>query len=197
MIGEGIKQIPAYKCALAYDELENLRKDFWATKKGRVWMVLKTCCEADARKKNKINHKLVSAKEFLNAEELQCVGNNMKCVIALSNPDHFYNIPNFCLVDPVYEKDFSPSKNIESKIKEMTITVIVCYIFKCEENSITLSNKSKGKDLKKMYSELKNLPLDKYRLRLLFKGQEIQDDHSLFYHNVENNARIQVSIAEL
>lgn len=50
VIGEGIKEIPAYKCNLAYDELDKLRAEFWATKTSRVWAVLKTCCETDACK---------------------------------------------------------------------------------------------------------------------------------------------------
>lgn len=49
MIGEGVKQIPSYKCTLPYDQLQKLRDDFWLSKKNnRVWLVLKTCCETDA-----------------------------------------------------------------------------------------------------------------------------------------------------
>ena len=50
-IGEGIKKIPAYKCDLAYDQLEALRKEFWDSKKrDRVWLVLESCCKTDACK---------------------------------------------------------------------------------------------------------------------------------------------------
>jgi hypothetical protein len=45
--GEGIKQIPGYKCNLPYDALEKLRTEFWENKRTRPWLVLKTCCEAD------------------------------------------------------------------------------------------------------------------------------------------------------
>lgn len=31
MIGEGIKQIPSYKCRLNPDELNKLRGEFWGT----------------------------------------------------------------------------------------------------------------------------------------------------------------------
>jgi hypothetical protein len=51
MIGEGVKQIPSYKCNLPFDQLEKLREEFWQTKKNqRIWLVLKTCCETDACK---------------------------------------------------------------------------------------------------------------------------------------------------
>lgn len=54
MIGEGILKIPAYKCNLPFDRLEQLRKDFWATKKNNpIWLVLKSCCETDACNFNK------------------------------------------------------------------------------------------------------------------------------------------------
>lgn len=29
MIGEGVKQIPAYKCNMPYDELQKFREEFW------------------------------------------------------------------------------------------------------------------------------------------------------------------------
>ena len=33
MIGEGIKQIPAYKCKIPYDQLNELKEKFWNSKK--------------------------------------------------------------------------------------------------------------------------------------------------------------------
>lgn len=56
MIGEGVKQIPSYKCNLPFDQLEKLREEFWLSKKHqRIWLVLKTCCQTDACK-NKIKY---------------------------------------------------------------------------------------------------------------------------------------------
>jgi hypothetical protein len=51
MIGEGVLCIPSYKCNLPFDSLNNLRKEYWATKRqSHVWAVLKSCCETDACK---------------------------------------------------------------------------------------------------------------------------------------------------
>ena len=138
---------------------------------------------------------LVTALELLNTTELQMVGDNMKCIINPLNPNVIYNVPNWCICDPVYVKDFETFKNSENLIKEVNVTVILCYVFDNKETAIKISNKAKGKDLKRIYSQMENKPLEKYRLRLLFKGQEIQDEHSLFYHNIENQSRIHVSIA--
>jgi hypothetical protein len=63
MIGEGVKQITAYKCHLPFDELEKLREEFWGKKNKltiaskreyrRIWLTLKSCCETDACKLKK------------------------------------------------------------------------------------------------------------------------------------------------
>lgn len=62
---------------------------------------------------------------------------------------------------------------------------------------MTVSNKLTAKELKSQYSEKANLPQTKYRIRLLYKGQEIKDEHPLYYHNMDNNSKIHVSICEL
>lgn len=122
----------------------------------------------------------------------------MRCVICLSNPDIIYNIPNFCIVDPLYEKDYSEAKKAEGKVMEKPVKVILCNIFKNEEKMFQVSNKIKGSDLKGLYANATEISLDKYRIRLLYKGQEIADDHSLFYHNPDDvSCRIQVSVVEL
>lgn len=66
-----------------------------------------------------------------------------------------------------------------------------------EETAFTVSNKITGSELKILYSEKCNYPFKKYRIRLLYKGQEIKDDHQLYYHSIDNNAKIHVNIADL
>lgn len=55
----------------------------------------------------------------------------------------------------------------------------------------------KSLELKKLYSNKTNQPLDKFRIRFLYKGQEIKDDHSLYMHTIEDGCKIQVSIASI
>jgi hypothetical protein len=88
-------------------------------------------------------------------------------------------------------------KKLEYDTKERFITVILSYVFKMIDTPFTVSNKTTGEQLKKLYADKTNCPLNKYKLRLLYKGQEISNEHPLFYHNIENNAKIHVSIAEL
>jgi hypothetical protein len=143
----------------------------------------------------KIIFYLVSAKEFLIAEGLQCLGSNIRCVIEISNPDVIYNVPNFCICDPIFEKDFTTCK--EDEINQSVFNVIIVYVFESRETQLSVTGKTLGKDLKRLYADKHSLSLDKFRLRMLFKGQEIIDDHPLFYHKIENNSKIQVSIADL
>ena len=56
--------------------------------------------------------------------QLKCVGGNLRCVIDPRNPDYIFQIPNFCIEDPVYEKDFSAHKENENRIVEKSINVI-------------------------------------------------------------------------
>jgi hypothetical protein len=121
----------------------------------------------------------------------------MRCVININNPDIIYNVPNFCICDPVHEKDFTEFEKAEDQIKEKNFQIIICYVFNNKETKINVTNKTTGKELKELYAQNENISLDKFRLRLLYKGQEIKDEHALFYHKVEENCRMQVSIAEL
>jgi len=55
--------------------------------------------------------------------QLKCLGGNLRCVIDPRNPDYLFLIPNFCIEDPVYEKDFSSKKENENTILEKSIIV--------------------------------------------------------------------------
>jgi hypothetical protein len=59
---------------------------------------------------------------MLIAAELQCAGENMRC-IADSNTGLLFNVPNFCISDPIFEKDFTTVQKKELLIKEKPITV--------------------------------------------------------------------------
>ncbi len=61
----------------------------------------------------------------------------------------------------------------------------------------TLNSKT-GKDIKAIFSEIMNIQMSNYKIRLLSKGHEITDEHFLFYHNLdENNNKVQVTYRPL
>ena len=51
--------------------------------------------------------------------------------------------------------------------------------------------------MKELYSQKVNIDIKKYKIRLLFRGQEIKDNLCLYHFNIENNSHIQVSISEI
>jgi hypothetical protein len=121
----------------------------------------------------------------------------MRTVISLNNPEQIYNVPNFCICDPIYEKDFTMFESNSDNFKQKYLTITLIYVFDNTQHTFEVSNKIYGKELKALYADATNKPLNKYRLRLLLKGQEIRDDHPLFFYGIDEDNRIQVSIAEL
>jgi hypothetical protein len=54
---------------------------------------------------------------------LKCVGNNLRNVIDPMNPNKVFKIPNFCIEDPVFEKDYVAKQQMANKITERSIKV--------------------------------------------------------------------------
>ena len=47
------------------------------------------------------------------------------------------------------------------------------------------------KEIKQQIVKNENKMLNIYKCRLFFQGQEILDDHQLFYHDLKDNSKIQ------
>lgn len=105
--GEGIKKMRGYKCNLKIDELQDLREEFWEKKiKERViWTTIKQACIYHEGKAYLISARACS---LLRQFHLTPVD---KCINHLvdSNHNHYY-IPNFCINDPYFEKEFDDLK---------------------------------------------------------------------------------------
>lgn len=150
IIGEGVKEIPSYKCAMPFDELKALRDQFWQSK-----FVIREICKTDA----------ASAVELLEATGLVCK-DNLWTIFELNDPDIIYNVPNFCVANPVF-------REILINWKRMILTVKV-KIYQSLTNPETIINTHTHtfvKDLKVTFAEKENYPLDKYKLRLFYSGK--------------------------
>ena len=104
-----------------------------------------------------------------------------------------FNIPNFCICDPVFKKILKKDNIVEEK--ELKIQLI--YVFKNLSHFIQISNKSIGKDVKKIFCSLEKVELEKHQIRLLSKGQEIKDNIELFHYNIEEKDKIQIMCRKL
>lgn len=189
MIGEGIKQIPSYKCKIPFDQLNELKEKFWNSRKKnkRIWKVIRECCESDAG----------TAVILLEAAEMACSHNDLREVIVLSNPDYIFKVPNYCVCDPVFERDYEEIKKNEIEIEEKQINIILYYLDENKDININTSNKAQVKKIKEAFAQKMNIDLNNHRIRLLFRGQELLDDNLLFYNKVENMSKIQVMVNEI
>ena len=188
-IGEGIKKIPAYICKVPYDELNELREKFWNSRKynKRVWKAIRECCESDAE----------TAVMLLEAAEMACVKNDLREVIVLDNPEYVFKVPNYCVCDPVFERNYDKIREENKDIEQVKIKIILFYLAKNKEIKLHVTNKTHVKKVKEAFANKMEIDLKTHKVRLLFRGQELLDDNPLFYNKVENMSKIQVMVNEL
>ena len=187
-LGYGIKQIPSYKCLIPYDKLYELREEFWKEKisKNKRWKAIREICESDPD----------SAVQLMEIAGFYCI-DNIRTIYEIENPKNSYKIPNFCINEPVFERNYDIYEEKKNTIENIPI-IIFCFITNdIKEIKLNVFNKSSGKEIKELLSKELNKPLENYKFRLFFSGQEIFDDHLLYYHNIENKNKIQVNYNEI
>jgi len=185
-IGEGIKKIPAYVCTVPYDKLNELKEKFWNSKKKyrRIWRALRECCESDEG----------TAVMLLEAAEMACLNGDLRQVISLENPDYVFKIPNYCICDPVFERDYNEIKEKNKDIEEKKIKIILYYLAENKNINIHATNKTLVKKVKEEFAKKYGIDLKTHKVRLLFRGQELLDENLLCYNNVEDMSKIQVMV---
>jgi len=187
-IGEGIKKIKSYKCPIPYNKLNELREKFWKSKKTNkyIWKVIRECCETDNE----------TAAILLEAAECDCK-ENLTRVFLISNPDKIFRVPNFCVTDPMFERDYENLKKIHAKDKEKNIKITCFYMMMNKNVALDVTNKNKVIDVKKKFADKMGINMDNYKIRFLFKGQELIDENLLCYNNIENESKIQVMVNKI
>ena len=179
--GIGIKRMKGYICNLPIDQLTALREEFWSFhdyKKNIIWEKIREACLYDEYRANicleKNNLKTYSG----------CINH-----IVDEKGNHYY-VPNFCINEPYFERDFILNKPIPEK--EINIILYETTIF-FQEN-FQVNNQIKGFELKELFAKKARIDLKKRKLRLFFGGNEIKDEHILAQHNLDNDYKIQVMI---
>ena len=171
---------------MPYDHLNKMRESFWNSKKRYkvLWGVLKECCETDSD----------TALILLEAATMECLEGNLRKVYFISNPDYIFRVPNYCICDPVFERDYDTIKDKCNNEEEKNISIFLYYLDKNETIKIETTNKALVKDIKKIFAKKINIDLLKYKIRLLFKGLELLDDNLLCYNDVNNLSKIHVMV---
>jgi len=189
MIGEGIKKIPAYKCKIPYDKLNDLREQFWKSKVKfkAIWKAIREFCQSDAE----------TAAILLETAEMACLHGDLREVIFVGNPNYVFRVPNFCVCDPIFERDYDQIKEINKDIEEVNIKIVLYYLEQNKDIEIETTNKTSVKKIKEAFAEKMNIDLNTHKIRLLFRGQELLDENLLYYNNVEDMSKIQVMVNEI
>ena len=126
----------------------------------------------------------------------------MTCVNGdLRKNNILFRIPNFCICDPIFERNYDDIKNNNENIVEKNIVIIICYFNnkneKKEKKIENITNKSKVFDIKKKFAELMGIDMNKNKIRMFYKGIELLDDNLLFYDKIDNMAKIQCLVSKI
>ena len=181
-VGIGIKKMKGYISPVPYEELLKIRKDFWSSRiegNPQIWEVLHMICDDNTLSLEDINgymkaSNIVTYKGCIN--------------VTYDNKGYLYEIPNYCINDPVEyikieEKLPQKEEDIEIKIRCLNI-----------EEKIIINNYKKIKDLKndiqKCDTFIQKFELD--NIRLFFGGKELLDHKEIWLYNIEKDSIIQM-----
>ena len=128
---------------------------------------------------------------------MACVKDNLREVMVLSNPEIVFHVPNYCICDPVFERDYEKIKEENKDIPEEKIVVLLYYLAQNKTIKIHATNKSKVIKLKEAFAKKLDIDLNTHKIRMLFRGQELLDENKLCYNKVENMSKIQVMVNEI
>ena len=126
---------------------------------------------------------------------MSCVNGDLRQVIFNGKNDFIFKIPNFCICDPIFERDYDEIKNNDENIIQKNIIIIVCY--RNDKNEMVekkidnITNKTKVLEVKNKFAELSDIDMEKNKIRFFYKGFELLDDNLLWYDQVDNMSKIQ------
>lgn len=126
---------------------------------------------------------------------MSCVNGDLRQVIFNGKNDFIFKIPNFCICDPIFERDYDEIKNNDENVIQKNIIIIVCY--RNDKNEMVekkidnITNKTKVLEVKNKFAELSGIDMEKNKIRFFYKGFELLDDNLLWYDQVDNMSKIQ------
>ena len=132
---------------------------------------------------------------------MTCVEGDLRKVVFNGKNEIIFKVPNFCITDPVFDRDYNKIKKNEENIEQKNIIIIICYVDdkneKQEKKIENITNKTMVIDVKKKFAEMMEINLEKNKIRFFYKGFELLDDNLLWYDNLENMAKIQCLIRNI
>ena len=132
---------------------------------------------------------------------MSCVEGDLRKVIFNGKNEYVFKIPNYCICDPIFERDYNEIKMNEENIIEKNIIIIIC--FRNHNNHIkkkkieNITNKTKVEEIKKIFADKVGINIDENKIRFFYKGFELLDENLLWYDKVENMAKIQCLVTQI
>ena len=132
---------------------------------------------------------------------MSCVEGDLRKVVFNGKNEIIFKIPNYCICDPVFERDYDEIKKNDENIIEKDIIIIMC--IRNHKNEIiekkigNITNKTRVFEVKEKFAKKIDINMDEYKIRFFYKGFELLDENLLWYDNVENMAKIQCLITQI
>ena len=180
--GIGIKRMKGYKCNLPIDKLNKKREEFWNTRglhgnpNYKIWRVINQACVYDEYRAN------VLLEEYELTTYEGCINH------IIDKKNVHYIVPNYCINDPYFEKEFKIKEDIEKK----TLKINLYEVATNNNLEVEVNNLMSGEDLKKLFCEKNKIFFDEYNIRMFFAGNEIQNNHFLYQYKIHNGYKVQV-----
>jgi len=180
--GIGIKRMKGYKCNLPIDKLNKKREEFWNTRglhgnpNYKIWRVINQACVYDEYRAN------VLLEEYELTTYEGCINH------IIDKKNVHYIVPNYCINDPYFEKEFKIKEDIEKK----TLKINLYEVATNNNLEVEVNNLMSGEDLKKLFCEKNKISFDEYNIRMFFAGNEIQNNHFLYQYKIHNGYKVQV-----
>lgn len=181
--GVGIKKMKAYKSDLSLEDLSKKRQQFWDKKtnpKNPNWITWNTIHQAIKYDEHRASLLL----EQYNICTINGCINNL-----IDEKGNKYKIPNYCINDPYYERNFAKDYNKEKK----NIKVKFYSYGGKPPIELDIETQWTAKELKEKYKELEKIDQDK-KVRFFIYGIEIKDEQYLYQHNLCEEKPIYVII---
>jgi len=181
-VGTGIKRMKGYISPVPFEELEKIRNDFWSSRiegNPQIWEILHMICNDNSLSVDDID-------AYMKASNIVTYKG---CInVTYDNKGFLYEIPNYCINDPLEYEKFEEKKPL---IKEDIEVKIRCFNL---EEKIKINNFDNITEIKENIKKCEkfNKKYESNNIRLFFGGKELNDKKEVWYYNIQNNSIIQM-----
>ena len=181
-VGTGIKRMKGYISPVPFEELEKIRNDFWSSRiegNPQIWEILHMICNDNSLSVDDID-------AYMKASNIVTYKG---CInVTYDNKGFLYEIPNYCINDPLEYEKFEEKKPL---IKEDIEVKIRCFNL---EEKIKINNFDNITEIKENIKKCEkfNKKYELNNIRLFFGGKELNDKKEVWYYNIQSNSIIQM-----